>query len=124
MAAIDAESVKARHAAALTLLLIAGCTSAGQGASSGAWILIVPPITTDSTGDSMQPLSEWREAWNFGNQIDCNAFLQRQQFVVHAVFGPLTSASVQSFEQIQAFQILKGQCVARDEPRLANYADP
>jgi hypothetical protein len=72
----------------------------------------------------MQPLSEWREAWNFGNQIDCNAFLQRQQFGVHAAFGPLTSASARSFRQIQAFQILKAQCVARDDPRLANYADP
>jgi hypothetical protein len=116
--------MKPRRAAALTLLVIAGCTPAGKNVSAGAWLLLVPPITTNGTVDSMQPLSEWREAWNFGNQIDCNAFLQRQQFVVHAAFGPLTGATAQSFEQIQAFQILKGQCVARDDPRLANYADP
>ena len=116
--------MKPRYAAAPFLLLIAGCAPAAHGVSPGAWLLIVPPITTGGTVDSLQPLSEWRNAWNFATQIDCNAFLQRQQFATHAVFGPLTSASARSFDQIQAFQIQKGQCVARDDPRLSDYYNP
>jgi hypothetical protein len=116
--------MKPRHAGALSLLFIAGCATAARGIPTGAWLLLVPPITTNGTVDTGQPLSEWRPAWNFGTQTDCNAFLQRQQFVVHAVFGPLTSESAQNLDQIQALQILKGQCVVRDDPRLAKYTDP
>jgi hypothetical protein len=59
------------------------------------------------------------ERRKFRNQIDCNAVLQRQQFAVNGAFGPMTSASAQSIAQTQAFQILKGQRVAGDDPRLA-----
>jgi hypothetical protein len=61
-------------------------------------------------------MAEHRE---FRNQIDFNAVLQRRQFVVNGAFGLMASASAQSIAQTQAFQILKGQCVARDDPRLA-----
>ena len=115
--------MKSRCAAALTLLLIAGCAPAGQGVSSGAWLLLVPPIAPDGNADTSQPLYKWQDAGDFGTQIDCNASLQRQQFVVNGAFGPVTSASGQ-VPSPQALQILKGQCIARDDPRLANYADP
>jgi hypothetical protein len=81
--------------------------------------VLVPPIAADGTVDTEQPLSKWQDAGNFGTQINCNATLQRQQFAVNGAFEPMTSASAQSIAQIQAFQILKGQCVARDDPRLA-----
>jgi hypothetical protein len=111
--------MRPRHAAVLTLLLMAGCTA--QSVLSGAWLLLVPPITTNGKVDDTQPLSEWREAWSFRTQIDCTAFLQRQQFAVHGIFGPLTSGSAQSFDQIQALEILEGQCVGRNNPRLRQY---
>jgi hypothetical protein len=94
---------------------------AARRSASGAWLVLVPPITMNGAVDSGQPLSEWRPAWSFGTQIDCEGFLQRQQFEVHAGSGPLTSASAQGVDQILAFQILKGQCVARDDPRLSQY---
>jgi hypothetical protein len=111
--------MKPGHAAALILLFAAGCTPAGQGVSSGAWLLLVPPVAPDGTVDTGQSLCKRQNAGNFGTQINCNAVLQRQQFVVNAAFGPMTSASAQSIAQTQAFQILKGQCVAGDDPRLA-----
>jgi hypothetical protein len=77
------------------------------------------PVAADGTVDTGQPLSKWQNAGNFGTQINCNTVLQRQQFVVNGAFGPMTSASAQSIAQTQAYQILKGQCVARDDPRLA-----
>jgi hypothetical protein len=64
-----------------------------------------------------------RPVWT-GTQIDCSAFLQRQPVWGACRIWALTSAAAQSFEQIQAFQILKGQSIAYDDLRLANYADP
>jgi hypothetical protein len=104
--------MRPRHAAALSWLLIAGCM---QSVACGAWLLLVPPITMDGIVDSTQPLSEWRQAWNFGTQTDCIAFLQRQRFMIHCAFGPLTSGSAQNADQTQRSHYsrihLSGGCV-------------
>jgi hypothetical protein len=113
-----------RRVTALTLLFIGGCAPAREHVSPAAWLLLVPPITTDGIVDAKQPLSEWRPAWNFGNRLDCDTFLQNQQFEVHTRYGPLTTAPGQTLEQIEALQILEGQCVAHDDPRLAYYPNP
>jgi hypothetical protein len=105
--------MRPRHAAALSWLLIAGCM---QSVSRGAWLLLVPPITMDGIVDNMQPLSEWRQAWNFGTQTDCIAFLQRQQFMIHRAFGPLTSGSAQNADQIQAVPLLSNSSIRRLRP--------
>jgi hypothetical protein len=105
--------MRPRHAAALSWLHIAGCT---QSVSRAAWLLLVPAITMDGIVDNTQPLSEWRRAWNFGTQTDCIAFLQRQQFMVHRAFGPLTRSSAQNADQIQVVPLLSNSSIRRLRP--------
>lgn len=110
--------MKQHHTARLSWLLMAGCM---QSVSPGAWLLLVPPINMNGIVDTTQPLSEWRPARDFETQIDCNAFLQAQQFMVHSAYGPLTSGTAQNPDEIQAVQILNGQCIVRNDPRLQIY---
>jgi hypothetical protein len=114
--------MKTRHLAALTLLVLAGC---GQAITSGsdAWFLLVPPIAPNGSADTSQPLYRWQDAGDFGTQIDCNAALQKQQFALNGAFGRVMDANGQA-PSPQALQILKGQCVVRGDPRLANSAEP
>jgi hypothetical protein len=111
--------MKLCYAAVLALLLVLGCASGPQSASANPWVLLVPPIASNGLVDPGEPLSKWQDAGNFGTQTDCNSLLQRQQFAMQGIYGPMTSASPQNIQAIEALQILKGQCVARDDPRLA-----
>ena len=81
--------------------------------------MLVPPIGADGKVDTSQPLSKWQDVEDFATPTDCNASLTRQQSAAHTAFGPVTSASAKSADQVHALQTLKGQCVARDDPRLA-----
>jgi hypothetical protein len=46
-----------------------------------------PSDAIDGIVDTSQPLSKWQDAGNFGSQVDCNALLQWQQFVVQGASG-------------------------------------
>jgi hypothetical protein len=108
--------MKLRRAAALCLLVIAGCAPIANTVSTGGWLLLVPPLTTSGNADTGQPLSKWQSVGNFGSQIDCNTSMTNQQFTAHGQFGPITNA--QTPYQAQAVRILNGQCVSIDDPRL------
>jgi hypothetical protein len=106
--------------AALASLFLAGCASTEPSSEPPKpWLLLVPPVVASGSADPNQPLSKWQDAANFDTASNCNAFLTRQQFYAHSAFGPLSAASARSYYQIQAYQALKGQCVARNDPRLA-----
>jgi hypothetical protein len=108
--------MKLRHAAALSLLIVAGCASAGQGGSFGGWLLMVPPLTSGGSADTGEPLSKWQIVGNFASQIDCNNVMTNEQFGAQAQLGPIKIAQTPS--QGDAVKILNGQCVSTADPRL------
>jgi hypothetical protein len=95
-----------------------------MGSSSNAWLLLVPPIASDGSADTSQPLYKWQDAGDFETQTDCNALLQRQQFGVSSGIGRLASEGGSGSPSSQAVQLLKAQCVARDDPRLVGQPHP
>ena len=105
--------MKLRHAAAL-ILTVAGCASTAT--SSGAWLLMVPPLSQNRTADIAEPLSKWRNVGSYSSQIDCTNSMANQQFAAHGNFGPIWMA--QTPEQADAVKILNGQCVSSRDPHL------
>src|ERR1700737_4594174 len=82
-----------RHAAALILVVVAGCASStGINGSSGEWLLMVPPLTSGGDADTSEPLSKWQNVGNFANQADCKNSMTTQQFAVHRYYGPIGNA--------------------------------
>ena len=102
------------HLAMAVLLVASGC--AQQQAGPG-WNLLVPPLTANGTADTSAPLAQWQSGGNYGTRKTCMASLQQGQFGAGAQFGPITRAS--SWMEDSAVQIMSGQCVAADDPRLA-----
>jgi len=74
--------------------------------------MVVPPVNLRGEPIPSQSLSTWQVVERFSGQVDCNAELQRLQFVVHGWYGPIGAG--QNTYQIQAAQILQGQCVFKD----------
>jgi hypothetical protein len=105
-----------RHAAALALLVLAGCASIGNPDSSPARLLILPPLTPAGNADTDAPLSKWQSIGNFSSLIDCNNWMTRQQFAARARFGPITNAH--DYYEADAVKILNAQCVSTVDPRL------
>jgi hypothetical protein len=112
-------AVKSRlPAAALTLLVVAGCASStGITGSPGEWLLMVPPLTSGGDADTSKPLSEWRNVGNFANETDCKSSMTTQQFAVHRYYGPIGNA--QNSYEADAVRTLHAQCVSKEDPRLA-----
>jgi hypothetical protein len=78
-----APHIRFRHAAALSLLVVAGCASStGNTGSSGEWLLMVPPLTSGGNADTSAPLSRWQNIGNFANETDSKNKMTAQQFVV------------------------------------------
>lgn len=105
--------MKLRHATAF-ILAVAGCASTGS--SSGAWLLMVPPLGQTRTADIDEPLSKWQRVSSYSSQIDCTSSMANQQFAVHGNYGPIWMA--QTPEEAAAVKILSGQCVSSGDPRL------
>jgi hypothetical protein len=105
-----------RHAAALALLALAGCASAGNPDSSGKRLLLLPPLTSAGNADTDAPMSEWQSIGNFSSLIDCNNWMAKQQFAARAQFGPITNAH--DYYEAEAVKILNAQCVSTNDPRL------
>jgi hypothetical protein len=105
-----------RHAAALGLLALAGCASAGNPDSSGKRFLLLPPLTSAGNADTDAPMSKWQSISNFSSPIDCNNWMTRQQFAARAQFGPITNAH--DYYEAEAVKILNAQCVSTNDPRL------
>jgi len=102
------------HVPVAILLVVSSCA---QQQSGPGWNLLVPPLTSDGTADTSAPLGRWQSGGNFGSHKTCMASLQQGQFGAGAQFGPITRAS--SWMEDSAVQIMSGQCVAADDPRLA-----
>jgi hypothetical protein len=102
------------HVAVAVLLVVSGCA---QQQSGPGWNLLVPPLTKDGTADMSAPLAQWQSGGNYGSHKTCTASLQQGQFGAGAQFGPIARAS--SWMEDSAVQIMSGQCVAADDPRLA-----
>ena len=71
--------MKLRDAAAIGLLLVAGCASAGNPGSSGGWLLLVPQLNQAGYAATEQPLTKWQNIGNFASQIDCTTSRENQQ---------------------------------------------
>src|SRR5208283_4715905 len=95
--------MKFRDASAIGLLVIAGCASTANTGSSGAWLLMVPPLTSGGDADTGAPLSKWQNIGNFGYQTDCNSSMATQQMGVQAHYGPITTA--QTPGQAEHFEV-------------------
>jgi hypothetical protein len=107
-----------RHAAALTLLVVAGCASStGITGSTGEWLLMVPPLTSGGDADTSEPLSKWQNVGNFANQADCKNSMTTQQFAVHRYYGPIGNA--QNSYEADAVRTLNAQCVSTKDLRFA-----
>jgi len=108
--------MRALCAVALSVLA-AGCAAAQRpGPPTGAWLLIVPPMTEDGYADLSKPWSTWRRVGGYSNKIDCTTSMANQQFTVHGWYGPIWNAQTPNEEE--AVQILNGRCIASDDPRL------
>jgi hypothetical protein len=77
---------------------------------------MIPPLTTAGSADTDRPLSKWQTIGTLPSLIDCNNWMTRQQFAARARFGPITKAH--GYYEAQAVQILNGQCVSTNDPRL------
>jgi hypothetical protein len=108
--------MKHRYTAVMGLLVFAGCASTGSNGSSGGWNLLVPPITSAGNPALNEPLPRWQLVDKFSNPTDCQSYMARVQFGMHARFGPITQAHTP--DEVQAVQILDGQCVSLNDPRL------
>lgn len=110
-------ALKLAYSAALALAVV-GCAPAARtnSSSSAAWLLIVPPMTQNGFAAVNEPLSKWHRVDNYASQIDCSDSLANQQFAVHGWYGPIWSA--QTPDEAEAVEVLQGQCIARDDPRL------
>ena len=108
---------KLAYAAALALAA-AGCASAAKpdAPTTGAWLLVVPPMTQNGFAAVTDPLSKWHRVGNYDSKIDCSDSLANQQFAVHGWYGPIWSA--QTPDEAQAVEVLQGHCIASDDPRL------
>jgi hypothetical protein len=109
--------MKLRNSIAIGLLLLAGCASAGNRGSSGGWRLLVPPITSSGDPTVDAPLQKWQLVGKFSNLTDCQSYMTRVQFGMHARFGPITQAHTP--DEAQAVEILNGQCVSITDSRLS-----
>ncbi|MGA2409144.1 MAG: hypothetical protein ABSG46_02000 [Candidatus Binataceae bacterium] len=106
--------MKASRAAILALLIMNGCA---QQQSGPGWNLMVPPLTADGLANTSAPLAQWRSGGNYDSRKTCIASLQQGQFGAGAQFGPITQAS--SWMEDSAVQIMSGQCIAANDPRLS-----
>jgi len=111
--------MKAFRAVILALLIANGCA---QGQSGPGWNLMVPPLTADGSANQSAPLTQWQNLGNYGHHNTCKTALQQGQFGAGAQFGPITRA--QSAMEDAAVQLMSGQCVAADDPRLQQAANP
>jgi hypothetical protein len=98
------------------LLVLAGCASTGNPDASPARLLILPPLTSAGNADTVAPLYKWQSIGNFSSLIDCNNWMERQQFAARAHFGPITNAH--DYYEADAVKILNAQCVSTSDPRL------
>jgi|SRR5579862_2501538 hypothetical protein len=103
--------------AAALIVVAAGCAAAGRpGPPTGAWLLIVPPMTEDGYPDLSKPWSKWRPVGGYASKIDCTTSMASQQLAAHRWYGPIWNAQTPNEEE--AVQILNGRCIASDDPRL------
>ena len=104
--------------AAVLIVLAAGCASLKPNTPTGAWLLIVPPITEDGYADMGKPLSQWRRVGGYSSKVDCTTSMANQRFAVHGWYGPIWNA--QTPNEAEAVQILNGRCIASNDPKLVS----
>jgi hypothetical protein len=95
--------MKTGHAAALVLV---------------GWYLMVPPLVNAPYKiDTEAPLASWKLYKKFDSSEDCNKFLSSAQ----ARYKPTATApsgSIKRGTRAFALQMVFGQCVSSDNPRL------
>jgi hypothetical protein len=100
----------------VAVLILGGCL---QGRQGQGWYMMVPPLTKDGFAQTSVSLSQWQNVGSFASHQSCKTVLQQNQFAAGANFGPITQA--QSWDERNAVQIMSGQCVPSDNPRLAPH---
>lgn len=96
--AIETESMKLRHAAALTLL---------------GWYLMIPPIQPDGTVDSDAPLARWRIEGNLNSSASCEAMRDSLRGTT-----ALARGAQEPPVEVELAADHQAVCVATDDPRL------
>jgi len=104
--------VSGRYMLAIALIVVPGCASQ-QSATSGDWLMIVPPVASSGTPDASEPLPKWQTIVTFSSQVDCTTSLNQQKFNLQTWYGPINSG--QNGPQVMAARVLNGQCVLKDQ---------
>jgi hypothetical protein len=103
--------MKPRHAAALALVVLAGCGRISATHPTG-WQMMLPPSSGDSakTLNPNAPLSSWRPFAQGPYPSD--------EFCEHAIRDELEADRREASPAASHFGFEMAQCIATDDPRL------